>query len=641
MELTTFTTTLDFTEFDRLLESYDDGNADLEDLESEIVKKTDEIFKILTISILDGSYIDEAYNTIITDLTNQLKRKEEELSIVYKLPTTYIFIGNYCGANFFQPLFSSLESLLRFLSNIQQKSEFHEKRFYLDESFKNSLPFWDTHHDNESCKLFNCNLFIANCDHFVTTTDKDVLEKLEEVIIYLDGEISKHEIYKLLYSKALFIRNKYILRAVEEYTTSNHDHQIYISRSGGAELFQPSFYIDSIELTAFKNWNEYLINHYQINSNWEREIRINPDTALSGLSLLDLHKQIKYYKDVLKNFQALSEIGDELNRRLVATRLTTNKFDVYALKICLSYCYNNQFSLMAENHHTTEEQLELFYQKIKHLTGLSQIKNYFIAAKYIKFKRKKLEEYFEQEIVFDKLEECRKLLDDCDVLKVEFYERINWVKINYNYVFQLTKSECYVDVIGSELSKIFVFSSCFLPINRNSLELHLKADLEKLKIFRASISKLKITYKATKKIENLTSQLDESQREFAKKDSKNLEILALFAAIVTFTAGTIPGFKFINTGIEAIFFTLSLGTSMALFALVFYAINRGQTTLRTLKWPIVIWFLIIIVLWTFLFIKPVEYFNETKEKEGSTEKQRKVDQKTTKKDSLEIIIKKP
>src|SRR5690606_36965363 len=102
------------------------------------------------------------------------------------------------------------------------------------------------------------------------------------------------------------------------------------------------------------------------------------------------------------------------------------------------------------------------------------------------------------------------------------------------------------DNVAGSLEKVFVYSSVVLPINRSSLHLHLKEDLEKLRIFKASVENLRVTKKAQDEISHLTSKLEESQRELSKKDSKYLEILALFAAIVAFTAGTIPGFKFID-----------------------------------------------------------------------------------------------
>jgi hypothetical protein len=152
--------------------------------------------------------------------------------------------------------------------------------------------------------------------------------------------------------------------------------------------------------------------------------------------------------------------------------------------------------------------------------------------------------------------------------------------------------ECEVELPDG--NKMFVFSSCFLPISRNTLELKFKNDLESFYIYKASIENLLITNEGVKEIKELT-------KEFEKKETKALETIVIVSAIMTFVAASIPGFKFINTGLEAIYFTLSLGSSLALFSIVFYGLNRGMDKLKPLKLPLIIGTIVVVILWGLLY----------------------------------------
>lgn len=602
------TALLNFQEISVGIDNFDkDTISTKDDLNNAFDSKEREIFAYLNGIVLRGEYLTLGTcteNLRVVELG--LIRFQESNTIIYdNVEISALLLDK--NHTFFGPLFHAFSSLIRFIDNIIQKIRFSDKRFYLNESFRDVLSTLNKNELSRSA-LFELNLFIANCDHFLSISDERLLQRLEEVIDVLksySGDMQKEA--SALKSKSIYLRNKLLFRRVQEHRFQNEDYEIFISKTDGKAVeFDPETYVETNELKPYIEWNRYLLAHYEINKNWRRFISDEvSDEVFSEMRLLDLHRRIKYFKDIQKNAEGLKRIREEILCRLKRARIDGEKFNVYALKICLSYCYNNEFSLVCERSNLDSlVDVTSFYEEIEECAEASPIKNYFIQAKLIQYKTRLIGSYFDnRDTLYENLDKCEELLNVCSDLERKYFEGISWVKQNYNYVFQLPKEECFVeDNVGGSVERVFVYSSFVLPINRSSLHLNLKEDLGKLKIFKASVENLRVTKQAQDEISKLTTRLEESQNEISKRDSKYLEILALFAAIVAFTAGTIPGFKFIDSGIEAIYFTLSLGSSMALFALLFYAINRGTVALKSLKNPLIIGLAVIVVLWTFLFL---------------------------------------
>ena len=613
---------LDFSLIQSAVKQFSESEEDA--TKAELLHKTFQdkeiqISENINLKLIGGDYVDlDSCKADLLDIESQLKTLQEELTQEYLSDITSTVLLNK-RTSFFDPIYQTIKSFLRFIDKIEQKLTFHHKRYYLNESFKDVLSKLDKAKIS-SQELFELNLFVANCDHFVGVTDYKMLEQLEEVVEVLKLYSGTREVAHAIYSKALFLRNKMFFRKVHEHRGESGEHEIYIAKKNGENVrFVSEEYVAQPPLKPYEEWNRYLLNHYEIAEDWKRSISSKiEDRQVTSYSILELHRKIKYYKDIEKSSEGLKLIRLNLLERLTNAKEQNDKFNLYALKICLSYCYNNEFSLMCEKDQTrTKEEIESFYKEIDQCVETKPIKNYFIQAKYIKYKTQQISDHFEDKVeLYNNLGACEELLEECTVLKRKYDEGLEWVRQNYNYVFQLPKEECSViDKVGVSDLNVFVYSSVVLPINRKSLGLHLKDDLSKLIMFQASVENLRVTKTAHDEIKDLTVQLKESQAEFANKERKTLEILALFAAIVTFVAGTIPGFKFINNGIEAIYFTLSLGASMSLFALIFYMINRGHTSLKSLRVPIVLGVVGIIILWSFLYNSDYSAYVKTINKE--------------------------
>lgn len=546
-------------------------------------------------SIINGNYACES------DFLKTLKEFENEFNEAKTLIIDE-FIQNFHLDHFYpilkiNELSEILNSYIRFLENVNLKFNFHEKRFYFNESFyvsQSKLNFDKT--NNSLTSVFYANLFIAQCDHFTSSSDNTSLIILDEIIDFLEIQLKlnnelDNELLDVLLSKAYFIRLKLTLRLVEEFKFNNKSSQIYVYKNSSHEIFNPNEILKESYFKNYKNWINYLLTHYEIRDNWNSDLssNSNPIINLTDATILDLHKQIKYAKDVLNNHQLIVNVINELKNRLKNSKTS---FDQYAYQICLSYAYNNEFSKLVQCENPDKNKIDILYSEIIECVEISNIKNYFVYALKLSYNIRILKSFFDQKTINENIDYCESLLNECEKLIRLYYSGIDWVRTNYNYIFQLPVNECF---INHGENKVFVFSTCFLPISRNTLETKFKNDLESFYVYKASIENLLITYSGIKEIKELT-------KEFEKKETKALETIVIFSTIMTFVAASIPGFKFINTGNEAILFTISLGSSLALFAIVFYGLNRGMNKLKSLKYPLLFGAISSIIFWGLLFI---------------------------------------
>jgi hypothetical protein len=582
-------------------------NISLEDSQSIIHKTTEITSKVIDYfnkSILDGSYlIDSNYSEKVG-----LFEKEIESSVNYinneffsyksLNPIIVTDILNICK--------DIISSMIRFIENVKLKLNFQVKRIFINESLFNKflrLKFKDV---DPKVNLFYANLFVAQCDHFVSNSDDKSLRKLDEIIEFLVNLDSTDDIYDKIIAKAHFLRQKITLRIVEEIRSSDNSLQIYVSKNGKNVPFEPEDILTENYLSNFKFWNEYLLTHYQIFNNWSFKLSksIKSSNDLSVLSVLDLHQLIKYAKDIANNRELIIKVKEELKKRYLNAK---SEPEIFSFKVCLSYCYNNEFSLIVQTEKPNTVEILKLYNEIFNSPELSEIKNYFTPALLLSHYVSRLSLFFDKHKVLDNLKECNDILSHADELVTLYQNGINWVKSNYNYIFQLPLNECLIK-FNNNNSDLFVYSTCFLPISRDSLHLRFKADLDKLRVFKSSIENITIIKSIDNKVVDLETKFETTKKEFrgietnfVKNETKTIEIIVLVSAILTFVAGSIPGFKFIDTGKEAVFFSLSLGTSLAFFALLFFVFNRKVLKEEYFVKGIFAAALFVILSWIFLY----------------------------------------
>ena len=597
----------------QLVDELDKSSASENSLKAQISQTYDEqsdiAFNVLNEFIFSGVY---ARNAFFNDKISEFEKKWSKLNDalfgkMYEKDETYHFLEKSIKPRS-QVVITALNSLKRFAYKVNEKLKFHKKRVYLNESQKDNVASyikWQGDHKS----FFQVNLFIAEIDHFVEVTDFNSLSMLE-TIIELIPKFKKlvPEYHKVLHNKATFLRNKLFFRRVEEFYDSEKDPDIIVNSHDGNSLpLDINAFINNPDLSAYKEWNRYLVNHYEINkNNWDKEIDESLcDEELESLSVLELHKWIKASKDIHKNRIRISEIRDNIIKRLEEAKRKKKSFDIYALTICLSYSFNNEFSFLCESSNKSSiKEIQDFYTKIETNARLSRIRNYFYKEKLFRNKFVRIRNKFKADPSLNEaLEECETPIKECLILYESIQDDLKWTKNSYNYIFQLPFEECFVtEKFGEKEIRVFVYSSITLPLKRHKLDKELGDEIQELRLMNAQIESLKIAQRGQNEVTALAEKLEKSQDTLLSKDWRYLEMISIFTAVVTFVAATIPGFKFITTGLEAIYFTMALGVSTSLFALVFYAVNRGHEALKSLKTPLLIGLIVALIFWIFLFI---------------------------------------
>lgn len=594
---------------EKLTNHFEENDFDIELYNSEIDVFSKKIIDILSESILNGWYIGSP--SVLKDIQDIEHTFNELNSFIVNILSTIEEFDLKILTYLLKDILDSVAKYERLVENIEDKFKFHSKRVYINESLKSYFTKYDFFENRRSeiHLVFMCNLFVAYCDHFMSHYDNQLINKFDEVIQKIENADlrRKHSWINKLILKAKYLRSKLLFRRIEENKSVDPTVEIYVPSLGKNKRLNPTDFSKEDYLRPFLKWVDYSLIHYEISDKWDKELSsgIEVTTDYDGLSLLELHRIIKYAKDIAQNRKLIIDVRKTIIKKLRNNQLPT--FDKYALQVCLGYCYNNEFSLICQQSKSLDnnekvypyEEVKALYNEIMDSEFLIKVKNYFVPALMLSRNVHELSKIFEKQEVFQNIDKCANLIQDSENIKKLYFERIAWVKSNYNYIFQLPNDECKVH-LNEEGSQIFIFSSFLLPISRDFLDKRFKVDLDELRVYKASIENLNITKEGIDKINLLTKEFDDAKKDFVKSETKTLELVAIVATIMTFVSASITGFKFIDTGIEAIMFTLSLGSSLALFALVFYAINRGHEKLKSLKFPLIIGFIAIVILW-FLF----------------------------------------
>lgn len=594
------------------------------------------VFTVLNDWILDGSYCST------DDFTEILNRFRESCNTSLHNYKTFFSQDN--GDNFYLQFETSqflriidyVDSFSQFIEQVHSKLRFEDKEYFLNLSIKDDVSYFnlsdsrieDASNDPHSNELvFRCNLFIAHCDHFLTSDNQHYLSRLDEIIEYLKDAQSSH-LKKITY-KARYIRYKVILRkALQEKKLSNR--KTFVISEGKKTPLDPKKNFKDLQ-TYFGEWLTYLTYHYELSPSYKEKVEYEFNLLEGKQGEIDeikeLHLRIKYFKDVSPQAQPLKKLRSIVEK----DNLKAKDFDKYAHTVYFTYLINNYFSLLCLNMEKNKEIIIAEYKNSILLLEKLETRNYFIHSKYIEFLLWDLKSEYEnlstQSDLSKKLLSFKTKIDECEEVIENYKKNIHWVKDNYNYVFQLPFEECLVEF---DEGKLFVFSSFVLPIDRTEMEGKFQENEILFKTFKSSSF-------AYNSLGNLYKSYKELKEENEHKDSKNIEVLAIFVAIVTFTAGVIPGFKFIENGIEAIFFTLALGLSMSAFGITLFSISRNISNWKKVFKHFSIFIIFSAILWGFSYW----YLNEDFKRFRIEQKQKEIKKELLENDfELKVNMKK-
>lgn len=576
----------------------------------------------INIQIIEGAFLDKEFRKIVNKIKNNLGEILDSLKIYFEYLKSNIF---------FQNLKKELEycqKSLYFLNSITANL-LYNKRTIRYQISSNNLELFDNILLDNNCvfkaiEILSYNIYLVKCDINLSIDNRDLITNIEQInlnlkVLSLETITDKfNDVIEILKSKSSFFKRKILLRKsqeiIDDVNNNDIEKEIYVLSKNEFTKFSSDKIVSSPSTHIFKDWLEYLNNHYELNEsskfNITKKVGVFPDDLLSGkFSTIEIHRLIKYFKDIHpKNEKAVSlkylnKIKDYI---VYKANLSENEFDKYAYKICLIYCYNNIFSFLETQ--GEDELLITQYEDYKMNKLVKGSKNYFVSGVILKYYTKKINQYFLSGDISKDIDSCSKYFKLSSDLIEKYYKEIEWSELHNNYIYSLPRNESsvtYKDI------KVFVFSSFLLPIPKKYLDNKFKKVIEDLRFYQTSYKSVQSIKDNLTELKTISHQFQNLKISIDQKETRTLELVALIGSLLGFISGAIPGFNFINTGIEALWFTIALGSSLSFFAFVLYVINRGIEFLGKRWWLVLIYFIIVGSSWLSLY-STSNYFNEQK-----------------------------
>ena len=448
-----------------------------------------------------------------------------------------------------------LEDIKTIISNLEK-----------DEIFILSKSKYQSVNDSETLKLFTLNLFLCFSD-ILFTEKQDCYQEITYVKELLSEErfsnLNLNPQIEKMKKKATFLLFKWYKRA---------------ELSGFSMLKEDKIkeYKDNINNFGdkWKDWVTYIENHYYkenekhlfVEKIKESYIKIE-DQELKNFTCQDIYSYIKYHKEIDKKIDKLDEIISFLDKRRFCT---TDNYDKNIRTIIYNYARNNRFSLFTETCDNRKD-LQKEYNKIDNKDNRNYFLQYKFIDKSIELLNAELSEKNEN-ITIDQIEEIEKYLKEIEPEYKTYKTNIEWILEHIYFIYRVSFDECIID-------DIFIYSSFLLPLRIN----------DDFRVLKSQIDPLKRIVQFDEKIE--------------KRDTKTIELMGLFSAIIAFVMGSIPTFQYMKNIYDVGIFFVAFATSLISFLLVLLLITR-KTRINRRFWYqlilIVIFYIAMIVFTTYL-----------------------------------------
>lgn len=553
-------------------------------------KIREDIFDDLNMSILSGEYVSR--KVFISDV-EELKVTLKNITLFFSTPEIQEIILEVVNQKIISLTLTALDLYIDFYNLFKRRVDLNSKKFIykINYDLNESLSEFQSSNDLE---IFRSNLHIAYLDHFMFPIDAN-LNTLNRIIERFTKKLGIKEYSGTINLKAKFLKAKLILRKIHE----NQDRDIfYVENSIEKKLEIEEFSNPNISLDI-----EYIKNHYEISKNWmsnlEEQYSNISYKSYDEMSILEIHRAVKYFKDIRRNYEEIKKIREAIEKKWTKIEPDNKKFDRYSLGICLMYIANNEFSCMLDNDNMEVKEIESLYNKINYYSDSTKIKNFFPQLRYLKFLVLKLQKFSNNKILLLNLSEARKNIDRCRSIMREYDKNIEWCKSNYNYVFQLPFKDCFYEITPiSQLSQVFIASSHVMPINKEKY-------LTEYNEYKSNIINLENTITVIENVETETRSLEDLKKEIKNREVRSMEIIGIFTAIVTFVVSSIPSFKFIENAYQALLFMFCLASSLGLFVSLMLLVTKGFSDLKENHIVFLTGLLLLVILsWVYLIKNP-------------------------------------
>jgi len=570
----------------------------------------EDVFNNLNYFLLVGQYVDyDGSNERIKSIIQILDRLPTEYYTGASLEVKEFLYNDFFNKNFQSPIRDVVISLKKMCLRINEKLTFSHRRFivFIDKPPTRSKKEIGLDHQLLlDVSHIYLNMELVFIDHALTPDDIH-LRRLIEMELLFGGELNIKPYSTLLRSKSRFLKNKILLRKRQLVIESEQYGQSKLFTFVGEEIKE----IESnalMEGDAYDGWIKYIDSHYQLDSDWKGTVSSLVQPLMSKrfdeCTAHQLHTLVKYYKDV--GFQSplnieLRQIRKIFQERYYMQTGDGNMFDAHAYALCLNYAINNEFSLLCLQPGKSINEVDLLYDEIMSIQHMTKIYNFFPQYKYLMTITELLRTSYSKRKAIEAIEECSMLIERGEKLYLDYAKSIDWSKRNFNFVFQLPFSDC---VLNSSLfdTKLFIYSSFLLPLDKNKY-------LESFEEFKSIVSEYKSSIEI---IHNIKSEIDASKavREdlgalstrVKDSETRTMEVLAVFTALIAFIFGSIQSYNFISSPAEAAVFTLALSSSLVFFILVILLATRGLQKFKEHIYYVITVVLLVVLIWWILLM---------------------------------------
>jgi len=523
-----------------------------------------DIISSLFDSVLIGEYLDKDIDKQLEGIRNNLtytqQLEKEILPNEDKYKTILAFINSLKDKT--NEIQGVIKHYLLFIEDIQIILQNPEK----DEIFTPSKGKYQSDKDSDILKLFSLNLSLCFSD-FLFTEKQDCYQEIVSIkdylTILLDNSsfpILKEQIKKMK-KKATFLLFKWCKRAELSGFSMLKEHKI-------------KEYKDNINNFGdkWKDWVTYIENHHYkedekhlfVEKIKESYIKIE-DKELKNFTCQDIYSYIKYHKEIDKKIDKLDEIISILDKRRFCT---TDNYDKNIRTIIYNYARNNRFSLFTETCDNRED-LQKEYNKIDNKDNRNYFLQYKFIDKSIELLNAELSEKNEN-ITIDQIEKIEKYLKEIEPEYETYKTNIEWILEHIYFIYRVSFDECIID-------DIFIYSSFLLPLdNRKS-----KDGFEKIS---DGFRNLKNQLPLLRKMSLFKDELLQFDEKIEKHDTKTIELMGLFSAIIAFVMGSIPTFQYLKNIFDVGIFFIVFATSLISFLLVLLFITGRIKVDKEQKW---------------------------------------------------------
>lgn len=392
---------------------------------------------------------------------------------------------------------------------------------------------------------------LCKLDHYLSFAKKDISDlilKREDLNEKKDKQTEQlNPIYKALHHKSSFLLKKMLhVSGKSEYCFNFKTYQIK----------KEDINIESTSFQYLYDKFEYL---HALESDKEKVLQWQEKCELGTITLSEIITLMKSYqknKGTLQQINNLLTHFDVIQKKKIAKR--KKEFNRYALNTTKNYLYNCRLSYKIIQKKYTFETLTSDMQEIEDIQSETSIRNFYPYRKAIIFLFKDISNdllekklYENEDVLFDKIT----VLGDY-ISKIK--ESLKWCENQDFYPFQLVFNDCCVRYQDLDMF-LFIPSSFARPIDYAPLMDELEVFKTKYVFLEQKIELLK----ETKKIKAIKDDL-------SKSGKRNIEILGVFTAVITFLFGTVNLFTTTKTLQELIRSSLALGVILLLFTSSIY-----------------------------------------------------------------------